>query len=133
MGAEVTVCGPPNLIPSFLQDLNVNYNDNLDEVIDWADALNVLRIQRERMGIGLVPSNREYRATFGITQERLNKHEKEIIIMHPGPMNRGVEIDSKLADDVTRSLIQEQVAMGVAVRMACLDLIIKNRDNLVNK
>ena len=128
MGAEVTICGPPNLIPSFLQDLNVNYNDNLDEVIDWADALNVLRIQRERMGIGLVPSNREYRATFGITQERLNKHEKEIIIMHPGPMNRGVEIDGSVADS-NQAIILDQVLNGVASRMAILYLLCGGKAN----
>jgi len=129
MGAEVTICGPPNLIPSFLQDLNVNYNDNLDEVIDWADALNVLRIQRERMGIGLVPSNREYRATFGITQERLNKHEKEIIIMHPGPMNRGVEIDGSVADS-NQAIILDQVLNGVASRMAILYLLCGGKANV---
>ena len=129
MGAEVTICGPPNLIPSFLQDLNVNYNNNLDEVIDWADALNVLRIQRERMGIGLVPSNREYRATFGITQERLNKHEKEIIIMHPGPMNRGVEIDGSVADS-EQAIILDQVLNGVASRMATLYLLCGGKANV---
>ncbi len=98
MGAEVTLCGPPNLIPPFIKDLGVNVNTNVDEVIEWADALNVLRIQRERMGLGLIPSIREYRAMFGITQERLDHHKKEIVIMHPGPMNRGVEIDGTVAD-----------------------------------
>jgi len=98
MGADVTLCGPPNLIPPFIKDLGVNINYNVDEVIEWADALNILRIQRERMGLGLVPSVREYRAMFGITQERLESHQKEIVIMHPGPMNRGVEIDGTVAD-----------------------------------
>ena len=129
MGAEVTVCGPPNLIPSFLQDLNVNYNYNLDEVIDWADALNVLRIQKERMGRGLVPSSREYRATFGITQERLKKHPKEIIIMHPGPMNRGVEIDGSVADS-EQAIILDQVLNGVASRMAILYLLCGGKANV---
>ena len=129
MGAEVKVCGPPNLIPSFLEDLNINYNYNLDEVIDWADALNVLRIQRERMGLGLVPSNREYRATFGITQERLNKHKKEIIIMHPGPMNRGVEIDGSVADS-EQAIILDQVLNGVASRMAILYLLCGGKANV---
>ena len=129
MGAEVTVCGPPNLIPSFLKDLNVNHNYNLDEVIDWADALNVLRIQRERMGLGLVPSNREYRATFGITQERLKKHPKEIVIMHPGPINRGVEIDGSVADS-EQAIILDQVLNGVASRMATLYLLCGGKANV---
>ena len=123
MGAEVILCGPTNLIPPNIDELGVSVNSNLDEVMEWADALNVLRIQRERMGSALLPSVREYRSLFGITEERLTRHKKEIVIMHPGPMNRGVEIDSELADDIDRSVIREQVEMGVAVRMACLDLL----------
>ena len=122
MGADVTLCGPPNLIPPFIHDLDVTVNYNLDEVIDWADALNVLRIQRERMGLGLVPSTREYRAMFGITQERLEHHKKEIVIMHPGPMNRGVEIDGSVADS-EQAIILDQVLNGVASRMAILYLL----------
>jgi len=122
MGADVTLCGPPNLIPPFIKDLGVNINYNVDEVIEWADALNVLRIQRERMGLGLVPSVREYRAMFGITQERLESHQKEIVIMHPGPMNRGVEIDGKVADG-DQAIILDQVLNGVASRMAILYLL----------
>ena len=122
MGAEVTLCGPPNLIPPFIKDLGVNINYIVDEVIEWADALNVLRIQRERMGLGLVPSVREYRAMFGITQERLDKHKKEIVIMHPGPMNRGVEIDGSVADG-DQAIILDQVLNGVASRMAILYLL----------
>ena len=122
MGAEVTLCGPPNLIPPFIKDLGVNINYNVDEVIEWADALNVLRIQRERMGLGLVPSNREYRAMFGIIQERLESHKKEIVIMHPGPMNRGVEIDGAVADG-DQAIILDQVLNGVASRMAILYLL----------
>ena len=122
MGAEVTLCGPPNLIPPFIKDLGVNINYNVDEVIEWADALNVLRIQRERMGLGLVSSNREYRAMFGITQERLESHKKEIVIMHPGPMNRGVEIDGAVADG-DQAIILDQVLNGVASRMAILYLL----------
>ena len=122
MGAEIKVCGPPNLIPNFLQDMDVKYNSSLDEIIEWADALNVLRIQKERMGRGLVPSTREYRATFGITDERLKKHKKEIIIMHPGPMNRGVEIDGVVADS-DQAIILDQVLNGVASRMAILYLL----------
>ena len=122
MGADVTLCGPPNLIPPFIKDLGVNINYNVDEVIEWADALNILRIQRERMGLGLVPSVREYRAMFGITQERLDAHQKEIVIMHPGPMNRGVEIDGTVADG-DQAIILDQVLNGVASRMAILYLL----------
>ena len=122
MGVDVTLCGPPNLIPPFIKELGVNINYNVDEVIEWADALNILRIQRERMGLGLVPSVREYRAMFGITQERLESHQKEIVIMHPGPMNRGVEIDGKVADG-DQAIILDQVLNGVASRMAILYLL----------
>ena len=128
MGAEIKVCGPPNLIPNFLQDMDVKYNSSLDEVIEWADALNVLRIQKERMGRGLIPSTREYRATFGITDERLKKHKKEIVIMHPGPMNRGVEIDGVIADSA-QAIILDQVLNGVASRMAILYLLCGGKVN----
>ena len=128
MGAKVTLCGPPNLIPRYAKDLGVEVNYNVDEVIDWADALNVLRIQRERMGRGLVPSIREYRAMFGITQERLENHKKEIVIMHPGPMNRGVEIDAKVADG-DQAIILDQVLNGVASRMAILYLLCSGKSN----
>jgi len=122
MGADVTLCGPPNLIPPYIKGLGVNINYNVDEVIEWADALNILRIQRERMGLGLVPSVREYRAMFGITQERLKSHQKEIVIMHPGPMNRGVEVDGAVADG-DQAIILDQVLNGVASRMAILYLL----------
>jgi len=128
MGAEIKVCGPPNLIPHFLQDMDLKYNSSLDEVIEWADALNVLRIQKERMGRGLIPSTREYRATFGITDERLKKHKKEIVIMHPGPMNRGVEIDGVVADS-DQAIILDQVLNGVASRMSILYLLCGGKVN----
>ena len=123
MGAEVTLCGPATLIPPFIEDLGVNVNYNVDEVIEWADALNVLRIQRERMVGGLLPSIREYRNLFGITTERLSQHKKELVIMHPGPMNRGVEIDSAVADS-DQAIILNQVLNGVASRMAILYLLL---------
>ena len=123
MGAEVTLCGPATLIPPFVEELGVNVNYNVDEVIEWADALNVLRIQRERMGGGLLPSIREYRNLFGITTERLSRHKKELVIMHPGPMNRGVEIDSSVADS-DQAIILNQVLNGVASRMAILYLLL---------
>jgi|TARA_B110000438_G_scaffold5401_1_gene5423 aspartate carbamoyltransferase catalytic subunit len=123
MGAEVTLCGPATLIPPFIEDLGVVVNYNVDEVIEWADALNVLRIQRERMGGGLLPSIREYRNLFGITTERLSHHKKELVIMHPGPINRGVEIDSAVADS-SQAIILNQVLNGVASRMAILYLLL---------
>ncbi|MAV69753.1 MAG: aspartate carbamoyltransferase [Candidatus Marinimicrobia bacterium] len=122
MGAEVTLCGPPNLMPRFIKDFGINITYKIDELIEWADAINVLRIQRERMGHNLIPSIREYRYLFGITNERLNNHKKEIVIMHPGPMNRGVEIDSEVADS-DQAIILNQVLNGVASRMAILFLL----------
>jgi len=123
MGAEVTLCGPSTLVPPFAEKLGVKVNYNVDEVIEWADAINVLRIQRERMKGGLLPSIREYRNLFGITKDRLSKHKKEIVIMHPGPMNRGVEIDSVIADS-DQAIILDQVLNGVASRMAILYLLL---------
>ncbi len=123
MGAEVTLCGPSTLVPPFAEELGVKVNYNVDEVIEWADAINVLRIQRERMKGGLLPSIREYRNLFGITKDRVSKHKKEIVIMHPGPMNRGVEIDSVIADS-DQAIILDQVLNGVASRMAILYLLL---------
>ena len=123
MGAEVTLCGPSTLVPPFAEELGVKINYNVDEVIEWADAINVLRIQRERMKGGLLPSIREYRNLFGITKDRLSLHKKEIVIMHPGPMNRGVEIDSVIADS-DQAIILDQVLNGVASRMAILYLLL---------
>ena len=131
MGAKVTLCGPPHLIPKGIHELGVMVNSDIDEVIEWADALNVLRIQRERMGIGIIPSVREYRDFFGITQERLENHKKEIVIMHPGPMNRGVEIDSTVADG-EQAIILDQVLNGVAVRMSILFLLLGPDEGIEN-
>ena len=127
MGAEITLCGPATLIPPLIEDLGVNVNYNIDEVIEWADALNILRIQRERMSGGLLPSIREYRNLFGISSERLAKHKKELVIMHPGPMNRGVEIDSSVADS-DQAIILDQVLNGVASRMAILYLLLGGKE-----
>ena len=123
MGAEVTLCGPSTLIPRYAENLGVKVNYSVDEVIEWADALNVLRIQRERMQGGLLPSVREYRNLFGITEERLVSHKKEIVVMHPGPMNRGGEIDSAVADS-DQAIILDQVLNGVASRMSILYLLL---------
>ena len=122
MGAEVVLCGPTNLIPKHIEGLGVQINYDIDEVIEWADAINVLRIQRERMGRGLVPSIREYRNMFGITRSRIKSHKKEIVIMHPGPINRGVEIDGLVVDG-DQTIILDQVLNGVASRMAILYLL----------
>ena len=127
MGAEITLCGPSTLIPPFVEDLGVNVNYNIDEVIEWADALNILRIQRERMSGGLLPSIREYRNLFGISSDRLSRHKKELVIMHPGPMNRGVEIDSSVADS-DQAIILDQVLNGVASRMAILYLLMGGKE-----
>jgi len=123
MGANVALCGPPTFIPVGIESLGVKVLSDLDEALAFSDAINVLRIQRERQGKGLIPSLREYRAVFGITRERLDKLPKPITIMHPGPINRGVEIDSDVADS-EHSLILHQVLNGVAVRMAVLFLLV---------
>ena len=123
MGAEVMVSGPPTLIPTYLQkamDLRVEYN--IDKALAWCDVANVLRIQLERQNQPLFSSLREYILAYGITKNRLEKLNKEIVIMHPGPINRGVEIDSNVADS-PHSIILDQVENGVAVRMACLYLL----------
>ena len=123
MGANVKVCGPPHLIQKNIEILGIEKTYDVDELIEWADAINVLRIQRERMGVGIIPSIREYRDLFGITNERLNNHKKDLVIMHPGPMNRGVEIDSEVADG-DQAIILDQVLNGVAVRMSVLYLLL---------
>jgi aspartate carbamoyltransferase catalytic subunit len=122
LGAEVAVCGPPTLLPVGLAELGVKVMHRIDDAIQWADALNVLRLQLERMEGGFVPSLREYNRIFGVTRERLAKAGREVVIMHPGPMNRGVEIDSDVADGPA-SVILPQVTNGVAVRMAVLYLL----------
>mgnify|MGYP001358974238 FL=1 len=123
MGAKVMVCGPSNLIPGKIEELGVKVSNNIDATIEWADAINILRIQRERMGIGIIPSIREYRTLFGVNQERLNKFNKEIVVLHPGPINRGVEISSDVADG-DNAIILDQVLNGVAIRMSVLFLLL---------
>lgn len=129
LGVEVTLCGPPHLIPVGIKDLGVEVNYNVDEVLEWADAINVLRIQRERMGIGLIPSVREYREVFGITNKRIENLKKEIVIMHPGPINRGVELDGDIADS-DNSIILNQVLNGVAMRMSILYHLLSEGDSI---
>ena len=123
LGAEVTVCGPPTLMPVEVEQFGVQVNYNIDEVLKWADAVNILRIQFERQGVSYIPSVREYRDLFGITRERIEALDKPLTIMHPGPMNRGVEIDSDVADS-ENAIILDQVLNGVAVRMSLLYLLL---------
>jgi aspartate carbamoyltransferase catalytic subunit len=122
LGAEVAVCGPPTLLPRGIRDLGVTVFHRIDDAIQWADALNVLRLQLERMEAGFIPSLREYNRVFGVTSERLARAPRDLVILHPGPMNRGVEIDSDVADG-EHSVILPQVTNGVAVRMAVLYLL----------
>jgi aspartate carbamoyltransferase catalytic subunit len=122
LGAEVAVCGPPTLLPPGLPSLGVRVMHHVEEAIDWADGLNVLRLQLERMQAGFVPSLREYNRIFGVTRERLERAPRDLVIMHPGPINRGVEIDSDVADG-PHSVILPQVTNGVAVRMAVIYLL----------
>ncbi len=126
LGAEVAVCGPPTLVPRGFADLGVKVFTHLDDAIQWADVLNVLRLQLERMEAGYVPSLREYNRVWGVSNERLARAPKDLLILHPGPMNRGVEIDSDVADG-EHSVILNQVTNGVAVRMAVLYLLAGGR------
>lgn len=122
MGAIVTVCGPPTLIPNYYSHLGVSVSHNLVETLQWCDAANMLRIQLERQDIKYFPSLREYVLQFGLNMEILSRLNKKITIMHPGPINRGIEITSDVADG-EHSLILQQVENGVAVRMAVLYLL----------
>jgi aspartate carbamoyltransferase catalytic subunit len=129
MGAEVAVCGPRSLLPNAIDDFGVTVFDRIEEAIQWADALNVLRLQLERMHSGYIPSLREYNRVFGVSRERLARAPKDLLILHPGPMNRGVEIDSDVADG-PHSVILNQVTNGVAVRMAVLYLLAGGKPEL---
>lgn len=122
MGAKVSVCGPSTMIPRDIKDLGVNVIYDIDEAIQENDVLNVLRIQLERKAREYFPSIREYAKYFGITQERLDKNGKDILILHPGPINRGVELSSEVADGSSQ-IILYQVTNGVAIRMAVLYLL----------
>ena len=126
LGATVRVCGPATLIPKHMKDLGVEVSHDLDETLIWADAVNMLRIQLERQGgpnsIAFFPSIREYTNGFGLTQQRLDKLDKQLTILHPGPINRGVEISSEIADG-EHSVILDQVENGVASRMAVMYLL----------
>ena len=129
MGAQVGVCGPRSLLPNAIDDFGVTVFEHIEDAIQWADALNVLRLQLERMQGGYIPSLREYNRVFGVSSERLNRAPRDLLILHPGPMNRGVEIDSDVADG-PHSVILNQVTNGVAVRMAVLYLLSGGRPEL---
>lgn len=128
MGAEVTVCGPPTLIPKYISEaFGVNVSYNVEESLNWCDVANVLRIQLERQNQVLFSSLREYNLSYGISRKLLESLKKDVVIMHPGPINRGVELDSDVADS-GQSIILQQVENGVAVRMAVLYLL-SNKNN----
>jgi len=129
LGAEVAVCGPRSLLPNAIEEMGVKVFDRIEAAIEWADALNVLRLQLERMQAGYIPSLREYNRVFGVTRERLERAPRDVLILHPGPMNRGVEIDSDVADG-PHSVILNQVTNGVAIRMAVLYLLSGNTPKL---
>lgn len=122
LGAKVRVCGPPTLIPKFIENLGVEVSYDIKESLQWCDVANVLRIQLERQDIKYIPSLREYSMAFGLNKQLLDSLKKQIVIMHPGPMNRGVEIDSDVADS-KHAIILQQVENGVAIRMAVLYLL----------
>lgn len=129
LGAKVTVCGPPTLIPKFIQSLGVHVDYDLDRVLNHCDVANVLRIQTERMDLQYFPSANEYAQFFGINKARLDRLNKKIILMHPGPINRGVELSTDAADS-EQSIILDQVENGVAVRMAILYLLANQGKNV---
>lgn len=132
LGAKINVIGPKQWLPKNINKLPVDVYTDMKKGLKNCDIVMMLRIQKERIVGKIMPNQKTYFNKYGLDYNKLKYAKKNAFVMHPGPMNRGVEIDSKLADDITRSLIQEQVAMGVAIRMACLDILIKNRDNVVS-
>jgi aspartate carbamoyltransferase catalytic subunit len=126
MENRVRLVGPPTLMPSQIDQLGVEVYHDMREGLRDVDVVMMLRLQKERMDGGFIPSEREYYHRYGLDAEKLSYAKDDAIVMHPGPMNRGVEIDGDIADDINRSVIQEQVEMGVAVRMAAMDLLARN-------
>ena len=122
LGAEVAVCGPSTLIPKYINSLGVHHYSDLKEALNWCDVANVLRIQLERQDVNYFPSLREYSMVYGVNKELLDSLEKEIVVMHPGPINRGVELSSDVADS-DHAIILDQVENGVAIRMAVMYLL----------
>ena len=126
LGAKVGLCGPYSLMPKGMEDLGVLYFENFDEGLAWADVVNMLRIQKERLKDSYFPSEREYQAYYGLTAKRYAHHKHQPIIMHPGPINRGIELSSEMADS-KHSIILDQVENGVAIRMAVMYLLIQRK------
>jgi len=125
LGAEVNIIAPTNLMPKDLEKFGVNKFSDMKKGLKDCDIVMMLRLQNERMNSSFLASNREYYEYYGLTPDKLDCAKKDALIMHPGPMNRGIEIDTNLADDINKSVIQEQVELGVAVRMACLKIFCK--------
>ena len=130
LGASVRVCAPPALMPAGIEMMGARPYVDFDSALDGADVVMMLRLQAERMSGQFIPSTREYHHLYGLTQQRLRRAAPDALVMHPGPMNRGVEIDSDVADMLDRSIITRQVEMGVAVRMACLDVLTRRARQL---
>jgi len=126
MENRIRLIAPPTLMPSGIEEFGVEVFDNMEEGLKDFDVVMMLRLQKERMDGGFIPSEREYFHRYGLTAQKLAHAKPDAIVMHPGPMNRGVEIDGNIADDINRSVIQTQVEMGVAVRMAAMDLLAQN-------
>ena len=122
LGADVKLCAPKSLLPKHIKSLGVTYSSDLMQVLNWCDAVNMLRVQNERMDLSYFPSDREYSQNFGLNYERLKKLRKEIVVLHPGPINRGVEITSEVADS-DQAIILDQVENGLAIRMAIIYLL----------
>jgi len=127
MGASVRLCAPPALMPAGIEAMGVETFADFNAALDGADVVMMLRLQSERMAGQFIPSAREYHHLYGLTRARLSYAAPDALVMHPGPMNRGVEIDSEVADMIDRSIITQQVEMGVAIRMACLDVLTRQR------
>jgi len=123
LGAELQVCGPKSLIPKHIETLGVNMSTDLMQTLKWCDAVNMLRIQNERMNVNYFPSTREYAQLYGLDAKKINKLKKEVLLLHPGPINRGVEITSDVADS-KNAIILDQVENGVAIRMAIIYLLV---------
>ena len=128
MQNRIRLVGPTTLLPKSFEELGLEISSDMKSSLEDADVIMMLRLQRERMDAALIPSEREYFYRFGLDQKKLSFAKKDAIVMHPGPMNRGVEIDGMIADDMTKSVIQEQVEMGVAIRMAVIELLISKSE-----
>ena len=122
LGAEVKLCAPKSLLPKYIESLGVTTSSDLMSVLNWCDAVNMLRVQKERMELSYFPSTREYSQNFGLNGARLKQLRKEIVVLHPGPINRGVEVTSEVADS-EQAIILDQVENGVAIRMAIIYLL----------